>query len=78
VAISLVHRRGYFYQRLDQTGQQTEDPVDWVLDDFLEELPLRVSVTIEGRTVDVRAWKYAVTGLTGYTVWDWIRAARAI
>jgi starch phosphorylase len=68
VAISLVHRAGYFYQRFDPVGQQTEDPVDWNLDDFLEELPTRASVTIEGRTVSIRAWKYTVTGLTGYTV----------
>ena len=68
VAVSLVHRKGYFYQHIDQAGQQTEDPVDWALDDFLEELPVRTSITIEDRTVQVRAWKYAVTGLTGYIV----------
>src|SRR6202161_3679277 len=29
VAVSLVHRRGYFRQHLDETGQQTESDVPW-------------------------------------------------
>jgi starch phosphorylase len=32
------------------------------VDDFLTELPERVSVTIEGRAVTLRAWKYNVPG----------------
>jgi starch phosphorylase len=68
VAVSLVHRRGHFYQRLDHAGQQSEEPVVWALDDYLEELPSRASTTIEGRTVRIRTWKYTVTGLGGYTV----------
>src|SRR5436305_15214581 len=29
VAVSLVHRRGYFRQHLDAQGQQTESDVPW-------------------------------------------------
>src|SRR5260370_37645031 len=29
VAVSLVHRRGYFRQHLDAVGQQTETDVPW-------------------------------------------------
>src|ERR1700678_943533 len=29
VAVSLVHRRGYFRQHLDAVGQQTESDVPW-------------------------------------------------
>ena len=32
VAVTLLHRKGYFYQRLDANGWQTEEPVDWVVD----------------------------------------------
>ena len=60
VAITLLHRNGYFYQRLDPSGWQNEEPVDWVVEDFLSEMPERASVTIEGRSVQVRAWKYEV------------------
>lgn len=68
VAVSLLHRKGYFYQRLDGAGRQTEEPVDWAVNDFLTEMAPRVSVTIEGRAVALRAWKYDVVGPGGACV----------
>jgi starch phosphorylase len=68
VAVTLVHRKGYFYQRLDEHGQQHEEPVEWSQDDFLEEMSPRVSVNMAGRTVHIRAWRYAVQGINGYPV----------
>jgi starch phosphorylase len=68
VAVSLVHRKGYFFQRVDNSGRQHEEPVDWSLDDYLEEMPNRASVTIEGREVQFRAWKYEITGAGGHAV----------
>lgn len=63
VGVTLLHRRGYFHQKLDANGRQTEEPADWNVEDFLIELPQRVSVALEGRTVHVRAWKYDVHGI---------------
>lgn len=57
-AVTLLHREGYFYQRLDENGVQTEEPVQWVVDDFLEPLDKIVTVDLEDRQVKVRAWKY--------------------
>ena len=68
VAVTLLHRKGYFYQRLDASGWQTEEPVEWVVQDFLEELPPRVTLKLEGRPVQIRAWKYEVKGITGFMV----------
>jgi starch phosphorylase len=68
VAVTLVHRKGYFYQRLDAQGNQTEEPVDWVVDDYLKRLDPRVSVTLEGRNVQIAAWQYDVQGVSGYSV----------
>ena len=62
VAVTLLHRKGYFYQRLDNDGRQIEEPVHWAVDDFLTELPERTSVAVEGRTVFLRAWRYDVAG----------------
>jgi starch phosphorylase len=58
VAVTLLHRQGYFYQRLDESGWQTEAPVHWVVEDFLTDTGARADVTIEGRIVKIRAWKY--------------------
>src|SRR5262249_51646618 len=44
VAVSLLHRTGYFYQRLDADGWQHEEPVAWDVDDELRELPARAAV----------------------------------
>ena len=68
VAVCLLYRKGYFYQRLDETGWQREEPSEWVVSDYLEEMPARCCVTIEGRTVQLRAWKYEVSGVGGYRV----------
>jgi glycogen phosphorylase len=65
VGVSLVHRRGYFRQELDESGRQTEVPDAWSPEDQLEELPQRVSVLVEGRDVHLRAWRYMVEGTPG-------------
>jgi starch phosphorylase len=63
VAVSLLHRKGYFHQRLDLYGRQSEEPVEWVVEDFLQEMSPRVVVKVEGREVAVRSWKYEVQGI---------------
>ncbi len=68
VAVALLHRRGYFFQRLDAHGQQSEEPVAWPVNDFAELIDERATVDIEGRTVHVRAWRYCVKGESGHVV----------
>ena len=68
VGVTLLHRKGYFYQRLDPSGWQTEEPVEWVVEDYLQEQSPRISVTLEGREVLVRAWKFDVVGTGGSVV----------
>jgi starch phosphorylase len=68
VGVCLLHRQGYFYQRLDPQGNQIEEPVAWPINDFLTELPERAVVTIEDRHVYLRAWKYVVKGIRDYVV----------
>jgi glycogen phosphorylase len=68
VGISLLHRKGYFEQHLDAAGNQTETPVAWRPEEILERVEARTTVTIEGRTVHVRAWKFPVRGVGGHEV----------
>lgn len=67
-AVSLLYRQGYFFQHLDGNGWQTEQPVSWVVEDCLKEMSPRVSVEIEGREVHLRAWRFDVEGVTGFSV----------
>jgi len=68
VAVSLLYRKGYFTQRLSEDGSQTEEPVEWRVEDFLQKEEARTSVTIEGRRVELRCWRYAVKGVRGFEV----------
>lgn len=68
VGVTLLHRRGYFYQRLDEQGWQHEEPVAWPINDFCKPVDQRVAVEIEGRTVHVGAWKFQVRGESGSVV----------
>ena len=68
IAVTLLHRKGYFHQRLGPNGEQWEEPVEWVVEDFLKEMLPRVLVTLEGRSVHLRAWRYEVTGVNGFKI----------
>ena len=65
VGLTLLHRKGYFVQHLDQAGYQTEKNAEWVIEDFLTEQPQRVSVTLDARTVQLRCWIREVAGCSG-------------
>ncbi|MDO8637764.1 MAG: alpha-glucan family phosphorylase, partial [Dehalococcoidia bacterium] len=68
VGITLLHRKGYFQQHLDALGNQTESSSVWSPKEFMEPMPFHVSVTIEGRQVQVGAWRYTVYGAGGHLV----------
>jgi starch phosphorylase len=58
VAVTLLSRRGYFRQEIDPQGNQTEHPDSWDPAGLLEPEPQRVTVTIGGRPVAIKAWRY--------------------
>jgi starch phosphorylase len=68
VGITLLHRQGYFRQRLDAKGNQREEACPWNVGRYVRELPARVAVQIEGRSVAVRAWQYDVPGPASFVV----------
>jgi starch phosphorylase len=68
VAVTLAHRKGYFRQKLDAEGRQTEEPAEWSPAGRLPELPARVRLNLEGRDIAVRAWQFDVKGRGGHVV----------
>jgi starch phosphorylase len=68
IAFSLIHRKGYFRQHLDNAGIQSEDVQPWNPADFCTEEPARVTVSIEDRVVTVRTWRYDLVGRYGHIV----------
>ncbi len=63
--VTLVHREGYFRQRLDAQGNQVEEPATWAPESRLEPLDTRVDLVLEGRVVRIRAWRFQVEGALG-------------
>jgi starch phosphorylase len=68
VAVTLLPRKGYFHQELDAQGNQIETPEAWNVADRLKPLAPRVTVVIEKRQVQIRAWRYDAIGVTGGVV----------
>jgi starch phosphorylase len=67
-AITLAHRKGYFRQILSGDGAQTAAEEPWSPEKTLAAESARVSVTIEGRAVRIRAWRFDMEGATGKAI----------
>jgi starch phosphorylase len=68
LAVTLLYRKGYFRQKLDASGWQSEEDADWPVAELLQEMQPRCLIEIEGRQVQIRAWKYEVKGTGGSSV----------
>jgi glycogen phosphorylase len=67
-AVTLAHRQGYFRQLLDSDGNQTSVSQPWSPESILVGEDPVVTVTIEGRPVAIKAWRYDLEGVTGHTI----------
>lgn len=68
VAVTLLHRQGYFDQKMDSANYQVELPVVWDPLSKLEPLDTEVELIIDSKIVKIRAWKYDLKGQTNFTV----------
>lgn len=60
--LTLLSRKGYFRQRLDENGWQQEQAAYWPVDNYLLPLNVQATIQIEDRDVKVRAWRYDIKG----------------
>ena len=67
-AVTLAHRKGYFRQHLDANGIQSEESQPWSPEKTLVGEEPVVTVTVEGRPVALRAWRYEMEGVTGHRI----------
>jgi starch phosphorylase len=66
--MTLLSRKGYFRQQLDDKGRQSEEPVHWPVSDYLVPVDAQAMMEIEGRQVAIRAWRYDIKGISGHIV----------
>lgn len=65
VAVTLISREGYFKQRLDEQGRQSEEADPWDVPQWAQPLDAKVALSIGGRRVWVIGWQYILQGHMG-------------
>lgn len=65
VGVTLVNSSGYFLQRLDENGMQSEEAQDWSPSEHMDLLGAEATVRVEGRDVKVKGWLYEHRSFTG-------------
>ena len=68
VAVTLVHRKGYFRQQIGTDGWQREESAEWQPETMLEPLGPIATISVQDREVRVRAWRHCIVGITGHTI----------
>ena len=67
-AVTLLYKEGYFKQRIDEDGNQTETYPRFDPDPVMQQLPVEFSLPLQGHVVNIRAWQYIYRGLTGHEI----------
>ena len=65
VAVTLLYKEGYFKQRMDENGNQTEMYPRFSPSPLVEETGVEVTLPLRGRDVKVKVWKYTFLGYHG-------------
>lgn len=68
VGVTLLHRKGYFHQQLDERGRQSEQPEEWHPETVLEPVDSIMPLNLNGQRLNIRAWRYPIEGITGHKV----------
>ena len=68
VGVTLLHRKGYFRQQLDEKGRQSERPEEWHPETVLAPVEPIVPLNLNGQRLNIRAWRYSIEGITGHEV----------
>lgn len=60
IFVSLLSRKGYVHQEIDDEGRQVDSPDPWNPAEWAQPLDAKIAVSIEGRDVWVRPWLYSL------------------
>ncbi len=68
LGVTLLYKKGYLHQKIGKEGIQQELPEEWNPQDYMQLLPNKVVIEIEGRKVWVQAWLFYIKGLDSYYI----------
>jgi len=63
--VTLLYKKGYFKQKVDDHGNQVEEEQAWDYQTVLKRLDAKVRVRIAGEDVVIGCWVYEVDGVAG-------------
>ncbi len=67
-AVTLLYKEGYFKQRIDDEGRQTEIYPQFDPHPLLKKLPIKFTLPLRKRDVWIQAYEYRYVGLTGHEI----------
>ncbi len=67
-AVTLLYREGYLVQRINDQGEQEEEYPRFEAAEHLQPVDIRFSLSLGGRVVNLRIWRYDIEGRTGAIV----------
>jgi len=67
-AVTLLYKEGYFKQRLDDEGNQTEVYPRFDPNPLLKKLPIKFTLPLRKRDVWIQVYEYRYKGLTGHEI----------
>ena len=68
LGVTLLYKKGYLHQKIGKEGIQQELPEEWNPQDYMQLLPNKILIEIEGRKVWVQAWNFCIEGLDNHCV----------
>jgi len=67
-AVTLLYKEGYFKQRIDDEGHQTEAYPQFDPNPLLKKLPIKFTLPLRKREVWIQAYEYRHKGLSGHEI----------
>jgi glycogen phosphorylase len=60
VAVTLLYKKGYFKQNIDDNGVQTESEDTWDYENILHKLETKTTIAVNGEQVQIQIWQYTL------------------
>ncbi|MBF0492619.1 MAG: alpha-glucan family phosphorylase [Deltaproteobacteria bacterium] len=68
LGVTLLHRKGYFKQSFDAQGNQVKKPYEWNPENFLEQLPVKATLSLQDRSITLCCWRFLIQGVSGHSI----------
>jgi glycogen phosphorylase len=68
VAICLCYSSGYFYQLINEKGEQKEKEIEWNFFYEFDRVEKPITIKIQNKPIKISAWLYRVIGQSGHVV----------